>query len=132
MSIGTWEPAKPTATQARKEIHRNALERMMASVQDAKLTKDLNAEDRAASYLMGLPAQQWLEESEAWNNNQLWQLIQFFTLAEMQLPEWRADAESPVIPLAKALRQRKTPLNKEQLQWIKQHSNNRYLPYGPL
>lgn len=130
MSIGAWEPAKKTA--ARQKIHREILEKAIAAVQNSALTPDLNTEIRTASYLAGLPAQQWLEESAAWDDAQLWQLIQFFTLAEMQLPEWHAGVESPVIPLAKALRQRKMPLNKAQLQWIKQHSNNRYLPYGPL
>lgn len=131
MSIGAWEP-KPAANSERKKIHRATLERLMVAVQGSAIAKDLSTEDRGASYLMGLPAQQWLEESAAWSSAQLWQLIQFFTLAEMQLPDWHAGAESPVIPLARALRQRETPLTKTQLQWIKQHSNNRYLPYGPL
>jgi hypothetical protein len=98
----------------------------------AGLSENLSGEDRQQSYLMRLPAQQWLEESQAWSDAQLWQLIQFFTLAEMQLPGWDAGADSPVIPLSKALRQRGAPLNREQLLWIREHTDNRYLPYGPL
>jgi hypothetical protein len=48
------------------------------------------------------------------------------------LPGWEAGAESPVIPLAKILRQRGTRLEKTLLAWLREVSDNRYLPYGPL
>lgn len=133
MSVGAWEPQKPAAPGAEIAIDRELLQRCIAAVQSgSSLEQALPAEDRKASSLMRLPVQRWLDESESWNDEQLWLLIQFFTLAEMQLPGWDAGAESPVIPLAKALRRRKSPLSREQLQWIKDNSDNRFLPYGPL
>lgn len=134
MSVGAWEPEKgSTKDSASEEIDRDLLQRLISAVQSpGPLQDSLQQDDQQAAGLMRLPAQRWLDESEHWDGAQLWALIQFFTLAEMQLPGWDAGAESPVIPLAKALRQRKTPLSREQLLWIKQNSDNRYLPYGPL
>lgn len=134
MSVGAWEPEKaPQQGSEREKINRELLQRYIAAAQaPAPLVESLSPEDRRDSQLIRLPAQRWLEESEAWDKEQLWQLIRFFTLAEAQLPGWDAGAESPVIPLARSLRQRGAPLDRDQLQWIKQHSDNRYLPYGPL
>jgi len=39
---------------------------------------------------------------------------------------------SPVIPLAKTLRQRGARLDKDLLRWLREVNNNRFLPYGPL
>ena len=58
-------------------------------------------------------------------------LIRLFTLAEQRFPAWEAGAESPVIPLARTLKQRNaypTGLT----AWIRAHSTNRFLPYGSL
>lgn len=131
MSVGAWEPKQ--ADSAPGEIRRELLQQYIDAAQsDASLSECLTAEAQQASHLIRLPAQRWQEESAHWDDAQLWQLIRFFTLAEQQLPGWDAGAESAVISLAKALRQRQSPLNREQLLWIKQHSDNRYLPYGPL
>ncbi|QFT53587.1 hypothetical protein [Microbulbifer sp. THAF38] len=134
MSVGAWEPQVSGQQEENHwEFDRDQLQRLISvAISDNSLSDKLNEEDLRASQLIRLPAQQWLEESQHWNNEQLWQLIRFFTLAEMELTGWDAGAESAVIPLAKELRKRKAPLQKEQLLWIRQHSNNRYLPYGPL
>lgn len=134
MSVGAWEPEKASAQDnAAVEIKRELLQQFINIMQSsASLSDSLTNEALQASYLIRLPAPRWLEESAHWDDEQLWQLIQFFTLAEQQLSGWDAGAESAVIPLAKALRQRRAPLVREQLLWIRQHSDNRYLPYGPL
>lgn len=131
MSVGAWEPEKSNPQKV--EIDREQLRRFIASVTSGELQEEnLSDQDRTASQLVRLPAQHWLDESEHWQAEEIWQLIRFFTLAEATLPGWDAGAESAVIPLAKSLRRRQQPLSKEQLLWIRQHSDNRYLPYGPL
>ncbi|HEY8569336.1 hypothetical protein [Microbulbifer sp.] len=143
MSVGAWEPSKPASNdQSRKEIDRALLLQIIEAMQkaDAGNVPNLTAPELAtmnrdltsASWLSGLPATQWLEEAAQWDDGQVWALIRFFTLAEAQLQDWQGGAESPVIPLAKSLRLRKSPLAREQLLWIRQHSDNRYLPYGPI
>ncbi|WP_295798469.1 hypothetical protein [uncultured Microbulbifer sp.] len=137
MSVGAWEPEKAPGDRdndhSRDEIDRALLEKIIASMQgDVNTVATFPQEIIEAKWLAGLPAQQWLDEATALDPDRLWALIRFFTLAEMQLPDWQGGAESPVIPLAKSLRRRKTPLSRDQLMWIRQHSDNRYLPYGPL
>ncbi|WP_299598489.1 hypothetical protein [uncultured Microbulbifer sp.] len=143
MSVGAWEPENQASNdQSRTEIDRALLQRIIDALNEAdsesegeEAAPDLKAIDQEiqnANWLAGLPATQWLDEASHWNDSQVWALIRFFTLAEMQLTDWQGGAESPVIPLAKSLRQRKAPLQREQLLWIRQYSDNRYLPYGPL
>ena len=73
----------------------------------------------------------WLEAAETRPDEDLLDLIRFFAVAE-NLPGWEAGEKSPVIPLAKALRKRGTRLDKDLLRWLREVSDNRYLPYGPL
>jgi len=132
MSVGAWEP-KANSDSGQESIPRALLQRYIEAAQaDIPLEQHLDAGARDASWLIRLPLQRWLEESAHWDDAQLWQLIRFFTLAEQQLAGWDAGADSAVIPLAKALRQRSAPLSREQLLWIRENSDNRYLPYGPL
>ncbi|WP_288132679.1 hypothetical protein [Microbulbifer sp.] len=134
MSVGAWEPNnQASANTADKPIDHALLMRIVETMSSGTEQLDnLDTEITAANWLSGLAATQWLKEAENWSDEQIWMLIRFFTLAEMQLSDWQGGAESAVIPLAKALRQRKAPLSREQLLWIRQHSDNRYLPYGPL
>lgn len=134
MSVGAWEPDNDDREELpRREIDSALLDKLIAAMEtDPESVSALDQELTQANWLAGLPAQQWLAEAERLDSNQVWALIQFFTKAEMQLPDWQGGAESPVIPLAKSLRRRKSPLSREQLLWIRQHSDNRYLPYGPL
>ena len=151
MSVGAWEPANQASNdQSRQEIDRALLVQILEEMEvptstaedapaDPGTAPNLESPDlsglpaslKSAQWLAGLPAVQWLEEAIQWQPEQVWGLIRFFTLAEAQL-DWQGGAESPVIPLAKSLRQRKTPLSRDQLLWIREHSDNRYLPYGPL
>ncbi|WP_105101882.1 hypothetical protein [Microbulbifer pacificus] len=143
MSVGAWEPTQPASNdQLRKDIDRELLSRIIDALQESDEGKTpgtaapeletLDSSLTSASWLSLLPSAQWLDEAKHWSGEQLWALIRFFTLAETQLQGWQGGAGSPVIPLAKSLRLRKSPLTREQLLWIRQHSDNRYLPYGPL
>ena len=81
--------------------------------------------------LMKIDHTTWREAAEALPEADLIHLIRFFAVAE-NLPGWEAGADSPVIPLAKLLRQRGARLDKPLLQWLRDINENRYLPYGPL
>ncbi|GMG87158.1 hypothetical protein [Biformimicrobium ophioploci] len=132
MTIGAWTP--PSDKKPAK-IEREQLQRfidLLESNQAPALADLLAQEDQQSDFLVRLPGKEWLQEADNWSDGEIWHLIQFFALAEAQLPSWEGGAESAVIPLAKSLRRRKSPLNKEQLMWLKQNSENRFLPYGPL
>ena len=115
-SCSVWAPAPaPVSQRAQLEA--------LTDVIDAE-QQQLHAE------LMTLPQKTWEDAVSALPDNDIYHLMRFFTVAEMQLPGWEANDKSPVIWLNKILKARGKPLSKEQIQWIKQHTRNRFLPYG--
>lgn len=82
--------------------------------------------------IMFLSKEVWFEALKNFNNDELIALIHFFTLAEVHFSNWNAEDKSPVISIAKLLRKRKHPLDKELLIWIKNNNKNKFLPFGPL
>tara|TARA_R110002110_G_scaffold415765_3_gene655274 strand:+ start:38661 stop:39065 length:405 start_codon:yes stop_codon:yes gene_type:complete len=134
MSIGSWDPsAANTATTA--TIDAQTLVRLAGYSRNEQLDS-LEAllgdtDVQVLSGLMHQPPEQWQAAADALDNNEILHLIRFFAVAE-NLPGWAAGADSPVIPLAKVLRQRGERLDKSLLQWLREVNENRFLPYGPL
>lgn len=58
-------------------------------------------------------------------------LIRLLVLAEAQFRGWESGADSPVIPLARALKASGT-YPSGLTRWIRANSSNRFLPYGSL
>ena len=134
MSIGSWDPS--TAKQsAALQIEHAVLKRFIAfghNEQLDALDKHLSADEQALyAKLMTMAPEAWAQASEALTDDDMYQLMRFFTVAEMQLPGWEAEDKSPVIWLHKLLKKAGKPLSKEQVMWIKQHTRNRFLPNGP-
>ena len=49
----------------------------------------------------------------------------------MRFVSWKADAKSAVVPLVRALKQRKA-YDKALTGWIKANTDNKFLPHGSL
>ena len=134
MSLGSWDP-KVDAQSTELLLESDLLRRLIAystEEQLAQLEQLLNANDKQRlAGLMKIDPLIWQTAAEPLLENDLLHLIRFFAVAE-NLPGWEAGATSPVIPLAKILRQRGVRLDKSLLQWLRGVSDNRYLPYGPL
>ena len=137
MTIGSWNP-DTAAEQAPQEPELNTLKRFIRILEETNaghvdtLHQALGEDElQRFAALMQLPRSSWQSPAEQLDNRELLSLIRFFTLAE-QLPGWQSGEKSPVIALAKVLKQRGKPLDHDTLGWIKAHSDNRYLPYGPL
>ena len=134
MTVGSWNPdADQSSTPA---IDTQMLQQFVSLGLNDRL-ENLGAElppDTIAqqAFLMRLEGDSWQAAAESLGNGEIWQLIRFFTLAEEQLAGWQAGAKSPVIWLNKVLKRRGAPLDREQLTWIRTHSDNRFLPNGPL
>ncbi len=130
MSIGSWSPNRTTT-----DITRSMLERLIATAMSNgldDLDSALSAEDRGAlPALMHQESSDWQEAATDLENSDVLALIRLFTVAE-NLAGCEAGEKSPVIPLAKLLRQRGEKIDRELLLWIREVSKNRYLPYGPL
>jgi hypothetical protein len=134
MSLGSWDP-KVEARSTELLLESDLLRRLIAyshEEQLAQLEQLLNANDKQRlAGLMKIDPLIWQAAAEPLLENDLLHLIRFFAVAE-NLPGWEAGATSPVIPLAKILRQRGVRLDKSLLQWLREVNDNRYLPYGPL
>lgn len=134
MSIGSWDPsagspidAPSLTTQLLESLARYSQDDALETLADAMPDDD---KQRLAS-LMQIDHAHWQELGAALDDATIVHLIRFLAVAE-NLPGWEAGAKSPVIPLAKILRKRGARLDKSQLLWLRQASENRYLPYGPL
>lgn len=134
MSLGSWDPAAESAADD-VQIDSATLERFISFSREQQLSQLeqlIDGDERQVlAGLMKIDHQAWLNAAEALDDAQLLHLIRFFAVAE-NLPGWEAGAGSPVIPLAKTLRQRGTRLDKDLLRWLREVNDNRFLPYGPL
>lgn len=131
MAIGSWNPEDKASDYV---IDNNLLERFIQYAEKDQLNELENLlspeEQQQHAQLMLLPSSDWLAASESMNGAELTALIKFFTVAE-QLPGWFAGERSPVISLAKQLKKQQG-IERELIAWIRAHSENRFLPYGPL
>lgn len=134
MSLGSWDPKVESADSAL--LLQPALLRRLIDYdredQLSQLEQLLSDDDKQRlAGLMKIDHHAWRKTAESLPEDEILHLIRFFSIAE-NLPGWEAGAESPVIPLAKTLRQRGARLDKPLLQWLREVNDNRYLPYGPL
>jgi hypothetical protein len=134
MSLGTWEPGAD-ATALPVTADDETLARLAGYSRDQQLDRleeliPVDERQRLAG-LMKLDAEAWMAAAASLDEERLLHLIRFFAVAE-NLPGWEAGPGSPVIPLARTLRQRGRRLDKTLLQWLREVSDNRFLPYGPL
>ncbi len=134
MTIGSWDPTVEVEAPA-IELVPSLLERLAGFSRDdalANLADSLtDAEKQSLAALMSIDHGAWHSACENLDSDQLLHLIRFFAVAE-NLPGWEAGDKSPVIPLAKILRQRGERLDRDMLLWLREVNQNRFLPYGPL
>ncbi|MEX2489278.1 MAG: hypothetical protein WD356_07075 [Pseudomonadales bacterium] len=127
MSIGVWEPDKPVTIELAQlrhwlEVYRQGdPENLAAGLSDDEIQADAT--------VTKLDEGAW-QAAEQLNCEEIGDLVRFFTLAETQLPNWQGGETSPVIYLVKILRARGA-FPDTLRKWIKRHTDNRYLPYGP-
>ena len=134
MSLGSWDPDLQSGG-AELLAQPGLLQRLMGydlAGQLDRLDQLLSeADTQRLAGLMTIQHEAWRTTAQALSDGELIHLIRFFAVAE-NLPGWEAGAESPVIPLAKALRKRGVRLDRELLAWLREVNDNRFLPYGPL
>lgn len=134
MSLGTWDP-KVGSEDNELLLQPALLHRLINYDREDQLSQLeqllSDQEKQSLAGLMQIDHNTWRTAAEPLSEDDLLHLIRFFAVAE-NLPGWEAGADSPVIPLAKSLRQRGARLDKPLLQWLREINDNRFLPYGPL
>jgi len=73
----------------------------------------------------------WAAAVEPLADAEIVALIQVFTRGERDIPGWEAGAKSPVVPMVRELKKR-ARFEPSLSSWIKNNSNNRFLPHGSL
>ena len=135
MSTGTWDP-KQGATADNKVIDLDIIREFInysESNQLDEISTLVSAQTQMDQRpLMSLEQKEWISVGNKLNDEEVIHLIRFFTIAESRLPGWDSGSKSPVIGLVKALKKRKSPPDQTLVLWIRENSDNRYLPHGPL
>jgi len=132
MTTGTWDPSSNTS-KLDVSIDPALIQRFLVLAENNQLSDlatQIDEHDKTQFAIMQADMTQWKAALNDYNEAQLVALIRFFTLVEMALPEWAAGAKSPVISINKILKSRGHKLDKEMLLWIKQNSDNRFIPNG--
>ncbi len=125
MSIGVWKPASSSVLDAA------TIRVLLDALQGVALEtlEGLNAQTFSdLAWTVTQDKRAWAQ-AESLTPAELERLIRFFTLAEQQWVGWEAGKRSSVIALVAILKSQ-SAFEPELRRWIKQHSDNRYLPYG--
>jgi len=134
MNVDTWEPGQrdePPAALSPQVLQRFVM--FGRQLRSGAFRHDLDAEEiRQLAPCARLDAGHWRALANELSDEDIIDLMRFFTVAERELPGWEAQEESSVIGLNKLLRGRGRKLERDFLLWIKQNSRNRFLPNGPL
>ena len=128
MSLGTWNPAEQIT-----ELNETVLDELLAAAAcsgDRNFGLSATDVERLAAVAHGNRVD-WEPAIQRLGSDDLIALVRLFTLAEGVFPSWKADANSPVIAMAKTLRHRNA-WPADMTGWIKRHSENKFLPYGSL
>jgi hypothetical protein len=128
MGVGVWEPGGGSAEMG---IDEALLEKF---IEAGHFLEEPLTEDFLAQYDIARENQVMKAGVDAWGATEVLPvedilvLIKLFTLVEA-LPGWDAGSKSPVIALSKLLK-RRNAFTPDIRKWIKQNTDNRYLPYG--
>lgn len=128
--VASWDPS----ASDKNTLDDAALVKFLAAAQAIESDQEgfgLSEADARQLASLASDAAPWKLRATSMGTSDLVSLIRLFTLAEDQLPGWQAGAKSPVIALARALRQR-GEFPEQLTSWIKANTGNKFLPYGSL
>ena len=129
MSVESWDPGA-----ARPRLDAANLARLVEAAQhldEPRFGLDQVTAGRLAPLARHAAGADWEAAAHSLEDGDIVALIRLFTLAESALSGWEAGAQSPVVPLAAALKRRGSYPG-DLTAWIRAHSDNRFLPYGSL
>jgi len=126
MTVTQWNPRGSSEL-----LDKAFLQRMVSTDLDENSLGLDAGEVKSFAPIMHIKADVWLEVCSDLEAQDLVAICKWLTLAEVRLDGWLAGDQSPVIIIARLLRQ-KDEYPKALTAWIREHSSNRFLPYGSL
>lgn len=135
-TVDTWDPSQNNDADNTSNIDIDVLLRLAKisfNGQLDHLSEALSSDEITTHrHLMKRHKDDWFKVSEDLEQHTLVHLVRFFTLAEAQLAGWEAGSKSPVIWLCRELKKRGAFPDAELIAWIKDNTDNKFLPYGNL
>ncbi len=125
MSVDSWQPQ-----QAQNLIEVASLDKLIDLANQFSEEADFTSELNWIQPLAHVDNKTWSQSIKNLPTAQLVSLIQLLTVLEEQ-HSWGLAEKSPVIALFKQLR-KIAGIDKTLVQWVKAHSENQFLPFGPL
>lgn len=131
MTIGSWNP-NDKESAVNDTVDTELLARFLTAANSipCDLKAVLSDEDLQQTRIIDASLSAWQLATNDFSNEEIITLLQFFTLVEVQVPSWIAGVKSPAIKINKILRKRGSKLNKETLLWIRNNTENRFIPNG--
>ena len=124
--VGSWEPDEP----ALADVHRKILDAASKALGEPQL--GLSAEQQnSIRQAVRASAESWRDFAQEQPSAEITNWIRALTRAEMMLSGFELGARSPVIALIRLLKQR-GEYPDDLTEWVKEHTDNRFLPYGSL
>ena len=124
--VGSWEPDEP----ALSDVHRKILDAASKALGEPQL--GLSAEQQnSIRQAVRASAESWRDFAQEQSSAEITNWIRALTRAEMMLSGFELGARSPVIALIRLLKQR-GEYPDDLTEWVKEHTDNRFLPYGSL
>ena len=131
MSVGNWSPS-PADRIINTELIDQALP-LCRNEQLESLPAPFNEEEcLELAGMMRLPESAWQEPLAGYSEEELHQLVRFFVRAEMLSSGCEAGEQSPAIWVHRELKRRGGKLSRDELGWIRTHTDNRFIPHGAL
>jgi hypothetical protein len=124
MTIGSWEPNSEKTSIPNEALL--AAIALMNSDFPSEAPEDIKPLQAFAKSNQKI----WQETLSDFSPDDIRALCRFFTLAEANWTDWFGGDKNPVIWLCKILKKRGEFPDKELTAWIKQNTDNRFLPYG--
>lgn len=130
MSLGTWQP---TPNEQSLELSCALLAPLLDPTNPLPETVEQLGEGPVDTYQQAaaIDSTHWLAFAETLSSEQRVRLIRAYTLLE-QLPKWQLGNNNPVISLFKVHKRLTGEIDQTLVQWIKDHTDNRFLPFGSL
>lgn len=125
MTVGSWEPSS-----SRKSIPLDALKHALAFTDEHSFPSEPPEQLLSLQTFVKVSQASWQDILSSFTSEQLKQLCRFFTLAEKNWSDWFGGDKNPVIWFCKELKLRGDFPDKDLTMWIKQNTDNRFLPYG--
>lgn len=131
MTAGVWKPNSSVSTEASLPLE--DLNVLLASCDEVFESYEQLGEgpwDKVAKGCL-VSSRVWEDFASELTLVQTEQLIRALTLLEQRF-EWDLGKNSPVITLFKVHKHKKGEIDRFLTQWIKAHTQNRFLPFGSL